>query len=90
LVVTESKAGALDVSSSDTDGLLDSLFLSPTHGYLSAHRHENSDCRVSSDADSFESWPEPNDMATSVYVALSADASSSRKPATDVARDLLL
>jgi hypothetical protein len=90
LVATDSKAGAVDISSSDTEGLLDSLFLSPTHGYLSMHRCENSDCHVSSDADSFESWPEPNDMAASVYVALSTDALSSCKPTTDASHDLLL
>jgi hypothetical protein len=45
----------VDVSSSDTEGLLDSLFLSPTHGYLFVHHRENFDCHESSDANSFES-----------------------------------
>jgi hypothetical protein len=34
--------------------------------------------RSSSDSDSFNDWPEANDMAVSVYIVLTADASSSR------------
>jgi hypothetical protein len=81
LIVTKAKAGVVDVSSSDTEDLLNSLFFSPACDSPSLR------CRASSNADSFESWPEANNMAASVYVALSADASSSHKPAIDAPRD---
>jgi hypothetical protein len=60
------KADVLDLSSSDTGALLDSLFMSPACGYLVSRPHTSSDC------DSFEYWLESNDMFVSVYVALSA------------------
>jgi hypothetical protein len=81
LIVMKPKAGMVDVSSSDTEDLLNSLFLSPACNSLSLRG-----C-ASSDADSFKSWPQVNNMAASVYVALSADASSSRKPAIDAPHD---
>jgi hypothetical protein len=71
----------VDVLSSDTEDLLNSLFFSPACDSPSLCR------RASSDANSFESWPEVNNMAASVYVALSADASSSCKPAIDAPRN---
>jgi hypothetical protein len=58
----------LDISCSDTEALLDSLFPCPI-------------------SDSFEDWAEANDMAASVYIALSADASSSRTPVIDAPCD---
>jgi hypothetical protein len=81
LVVTKPIADGVDVSSSDTEYLLNSLFLSPACDSLSVHR------RPSSDTDSFESWPEANIMVTCVYVALSAEASSSCRPAIDALGD---
>jgi hypothetical protein len=39
--------------------------------------------RAGSDSDIFEDWPEVNDMAASVYIALTADALSSRASAID-------
>jgi hypothetical protein len=75
------RADVVDVSSSDTEALLDSLFLSPARDSPASHSHE------SSDADSFRNWPEPNDIATSVYIALRADASSSHTATIDVPRD---
>jgi hypothetical protein len=68
------KADVLDLSSSDTGALLDSLFMSPACGYLVSRPHTSSDC------DSFEYWLESNDMFVSVYVALSVDASSFHTP----------
>jgi hypothetical protein len=69
------------ISSNDTEALLDSLFLSPTHDSPASHP-----C-ASSDADSFENWPKANDMAACVYIAMSADASGSHTPAIDAPRD---
>jgi hypothetical protein len=71
----------VDVSSSDTEDLLNSLFFSPACDSPSS-------CRcASSNAYLFESWPKVDDMASSVCVALSADASSSHKPVIDTPRD---
>jgi hypothetical protein len=81
LIVIKPKAGVVDVSSSDIEDLLNSLILSPTCDSPSLHRS------ASSVADSFESRPEVNNIATSVYVALSADASSSHKPMIDAPHD---
>jgi hypothetical protein len=53
------------------------LFFSPICNSLASHP------QASSDADSFEDWPETNDMVVSVYVTLSVDASSSHTPAID-------
>jgi hypothetical protein len=62
------------LSSSDTEEALELLSLSPSHGPPS----RPSDHCSSSSNDLFEDWPEANDMAISVYVALTADALSSR------------
>jgi hypothetical protein len=51
LAVTKPKASAGDDSSSDTEDLLNSLFLSPACGSPSMHRRGGSDCEL------FESWP---------------------------------
>jgi hypothetical protein len=63
----------VDLSSSDTEEALKLLPLSPTRGCHFAL----SNPRSSSDSELFEDWPMVNDMATSVYVALTIDASSS-------------
>jgi hypothetical protein len=74
LIAMMSKADVVDHSSSDTEALLESLFMNPACG-------SSVSCpRTSSDCNSFENWPKSNDMAMSVYVALGADASSSRAP----------
>jgi hypothetical protein len=64
LIVMKPKASAVDVLSSDTEDLLNSLFLSPACDSQSLCHH------ASFDANSCKSWPEVNDMAVSVYVAL--------------------
>jgi hypothetical protein len=75
------KADVVDLSSSDTEALLDSLSISPARDCLVSRP------RMGSDGDSFEDWPEANDMAKSVYVALSVDALSSHAPVVDAPRD---
>jgi hypothetical protein len=67
------EADMADLSSSDTEEALELLPLSPTHGYHSPLLN----LRSSSDSELFKDWPEANDMATCVYVALNADASIS-------------
>jgi hypothetical protein len=74
------KGDVVDISSSDTEALLDSLFLSRARNSLASHP------QASSDVDSIEDWPEANDMAAIVYVVLSADALSSRTPVIDAPR----
>jgi hypothetical protein len=74
----------VNLSSSDTEEALDLLFLSPTHGPRSAA----SNPRSGSDSDMFKDWPEVNDMAASVYVALTIDASSSRTSTVDALCDI--
>jgi hypothetical protein len=81
IIITKPRADVVDISSSDIEALLESLFLSPARHSPVSHSRE------SSTANSFKNWPKPNDMAPSVYIALSADASSSRMPAIDVPRD---
>jgi hypothetical protein len=61
------------LSSSGTKEALELLFLSPHHD-LVFHVLEPS---CSSGSDQFNDWPEANDTAQSVYVALTANASSS-------------
>jgi hypothetical protein len=80
LIIMKPKNDVVDISSSDTEALLDSLFLSLTRNSLASHPW------ASSDADSFEDCPKANDMAVTVYVALSADASSSRTPMINAPR----
>jgi hypothetical protein len=67
------EADMVDLSSSDTEEVLELLPLSPTPGYPSLL----SDLRSGSDSELFEDWPEANDMAASVHIALTADALSS-------------
>jgi hypothetical protein len=64
----------ITLSSSDTEEALELLSLSPARGPHSPL----SKLRSSSGCDLFDDWPEANDMAVSVYVALTTDASSSR------------
>jgi hypothetical protein len=67
------EADMVDLLSSDTEEVLELLPLSPTPGYPSLL----SDLRSGSDSELFEDWPEANDMAASVHIALTADALSS-------------
>jgi hypothetical protein len=76
---TMPRADMVHPSSSDTKEALDLLFLSPIHG---PHSPVLNLC-LGSDSDAFEDWPKANDMAASVYVALTADASSSRVSTVD-------
>jgi hypothetical protein len=64
------------LSSSDNEEALELLSLSPVRGPHSPP----SELRSSSSRDLFDDWLEANDMAASVYVALTADALSSRMP----------
>jgi hypothetical protein len=68
------KADVVDLSSSDTEALLDSLFVSPA-----CDSAVSRPC-MGSDGDSFEDWPKANDIVTSVYVALSPDSLTSHAP----------
>jgi hypothetical protein len=74
-------ADVVDISSSDTEALLDSLFMSPACGSPVLRPCTSSDC------DSFEDWPDSNDMVVSVYVVLCMDASSSCMPTVSAPRD---
>jgi hypothetical protein len=69
-------------SSSDTEELLDLLFPSPARDPRSPALR----LCMSSDSDSLEDWPKANDMAASVYVVMSVDASSSRALVADSSR----
>jgi hypothetical protein len=62
------------LSSSDIEKALELLSLSPACGPHSRLSKPSSN----SNTDLFEDWPEANDMAASVYVALTTNASSSR------------
>jgi hypothetical protein len=73
------EADMVDLSSSNTEEMLELLSLSPACGYYSPL----SKLRTSSESDLFEDWPEANDMAASVYDALTADASSSHASSVD-------
>jgi hypothetical protein len=73
------KADMVNLSSSDTEEVLELLSLSPACGYHSSH----SNLRSSSYSELFEDCPEANDKAASVYTALTADASSSRASTAD-------
>jgi hypothetical protein len=66
------KADMVDLSSSNTEEALELLPLSPTRGYHSTL----SNLWSSSDSELFEDWPEVNDMAASVYIALTSRAVS--------------
>jgi hypothetical protein len=65
-VVTSSSSGTIEA--------LELLFFSPPRHSVS--RILEPSC--SSGSDQFDDWPKANDTTVSVYVALSADASSSR------------
>jgi hypothetical protein len=62
---------------------LELLSLSPTRGCHSLLLN----LRSSSNSDLFKDWPEANDMATSVYVALAADALNSHASKVDSLHD---
>jgi hypothetical protein len=68
--VEPTEADVVNLSFSDTEEALKLLSLSPARG---AHS-PLSKLRSSSGSDLFKDWPEANDMAMSVYVALTVDA----------------
>jgi hypothetical protein len=70
--------------SSDTKEALESLFLSPARDSCSpvAQVCLSSNCKL------FEDWPEANDMAASIYVALSVDALTSCASVVDSMSDV--
>jgi hypothetical protein len=61
-LATMPEAEMVNPSSSDTEGALDLLFLSPARGPHSLFSNPYS----SSDSDLFKDWPEANDMTASV------------------------
>jgi hypothetical protein len=63
------------LSSSDTEEALELLSFSPDHG-VSSQPWGGGDIG----RDLFKDWPKANDMAVSVYVALTAESSSSQAP----------
>jgi hypothetical protein len=71
--VKPAEADVASLSSSHTEEALELLSLSPARGPHSPLSKLHS----SSSSDSFDDWPKANDMAASVYVVLTADASSS-------------
>jgi hypothetical protein len=78
-IITMPEADMVNPSSSDTEEALDLVFLSPTHCPCSPA----SNLLSGSNSDVFKDWPEANNMVVSVYVALTADALSSRASTTD-------
>jgi hypothetical protein len=67
------------LSSSDTEVALDFLSLSPVCRLSSSLlKGDTQEPSSSSGSDLFEDWPEANDMASRVYVALTVKGSSSR------------
>jgi hypothetical protein len=60
LIIKKPKDDVVDISSCDTEALLDSLFLSRARNSPASHLWARSD------ANSFEDWPESNDMDVSV------------------------
>jgi hypothetical protein len=78
-VIMMPEANVVNPLSSDTEGALDLLFLSPAHGPHSPASNPH----LGSISDVFEDWPEVNDMAASVYVALTTDASNSHASMVD-------
>jgi hypothetical protein len=75
------KADVVDLSSSDIEALLDSLFVSPACDSLVSHP------RMGVDGGSFEDWTKANDIAVTVYISLSVDALSSQVPTVDAPHD---
>jgi hypothetical protein len=71
--VKPAEADVASLSSSDTEEALELLSLSPSRGPYSPL----SELCSSSGNDLFDDWPEANFIAVLVYVALTADASSS-------------
>jgi hypothetical protein len=61
------------LSSSDTEEALELLFPCPPRDPVSHASEPSSNCY----SDQFEDWPEANDTAVGVYIALTADALSS-------------
>jgi hypothetical protein len=82
--IQPAKPDVVTLSSSDTEEALEFLSLSPTHG-LSSHLSEGDaeEPSISSYNDLFEYWPEANNMAMNIYVALTVEASSSRASMAD-------
>jgi hypothetical protein len=71
--VCPAEPDVVTLSSSDTKEVLGLLFPSLTHNPASCISEPSS----SSDCDQFEDWPEANDTAARVYVALIVDVSRS-------------
>jgi hypothetical protein len=69
------------VSSSDTEEALEFLSLSLVRGVSSRPLEGDAqELSSSSDSDLFKDWAKANDMAASIYITLTAEASSSHAP----------
>jgi hypothetical protein len=77
--VKPTEADVVTLSSSDTEEAIELLSLTPARGPHSPLL----ELRSSSSSDLFKDWPKANDMAVSVNVVLTADASSSRASMVD-------
>jgi hypothetical protein len=83
-IIMMPEVDVVNLSSSDIEEAFDLVFLSPVHGPHSPTLNP----RSGSNSNVFDDWPEVNDMAASVYVALTADASSSRVSTVDALCDV--
>jgi hypothetical protein len=83
-IIAMPEADVVNPSSSDTAEALDLLFSGAAH----VHHSPASNPFLDSDSNMFEDWPKVNDMTTSVYVALTADASSSHASTVDAQCDI--
>jgi hypothetical protein len=77
--VRTTEVDMMKLSSSNTEEVLNLLFFSPAHDSCSPV----SNLRLGFGSNMFEDWPESNDMAASVYIALTADALSSHVPESE-------
>jgi hypothetical protein len=83
-IIMMPEVDVVNLSSSDIEEAFDLVFLSHVHGPHSPTLNP----RSGSNSNVFDDWPEVNDMAASVYVALTADASSSRVSTVDALCDV--
>jgi hypothetical protein len=83
---TPIEADVVTPSSTDTEEALELLSLSPVCGPHSRFSEHS----LSSDNDLFKDWPEANDMAVSVYIALTADALNSHTSTASVIESIAL
>jgi hypothetical protein len=85
--IRRAEPDVVTLSSSDSEEALEVLSLSPAHD-LTSQLSEGDVLEPSSNSgsDLFEDWPKANNMSASIYVALTAEASSSRASMADAPR----